>query len=355
MEQTKKEEKLLIIDGSSLLVTAYHGTMPFSYRMAKTDEQKALALKDFMQTKSGVYTNAVFTMVKTILKLIEEMKPTHLAVAWDISRDTFRKKIYSGYKANRPESDAALIEQFITAQSLLRDMGIHQFMDTEYEADDFAGSCAKKFENEIPTYLLSKDKDYLQLVNEKTSLLLGTKDAKELHKKYYGDEPHIPDSAVKLTPKLVKEIFGIWPNQVADWKALSGDSADNIPGVKGVGDKSTIPMLQEYGTIEKLYDVLNAADEKGKKELKAFWKAEKGVTLPLANLMKESEKDELGNIVTPLGHDAAVLYKEIATIKCDIELPITLKDLVLEINKDKMLKKFKELEFDSLASSLEPN
>lgn len=355
MEQTKKEEKLLIIDGSSMLVTAYHGSMPFSYRVAKTEEQKALALKDFMQTKDGVYTNAVYTMVKTILKLIEEMKPTHIAVAWDISRDTFRKKLFPAYKSNRSESDPALIEQFLTAQSVLKEMGIYQFMDANYEADDFAGSCAKKFESEIPTYLLSKDRDYLQLVTDKTYLLLGTKDAEALHKKYYKDEPHVPKNAVKLTPKLVKEIFGIWPNQVADWKALSGDSADNIPGVKGVGDKSAIPMLQEYGTIEKLYDVLNAADEKGKKELKAFWKAEKGVTLPLANLMKESEKDELGNIVTPLGHDAAVLYKEIATIKCDIELQITLKDLVLSINKNRAIEKFKELEFSSLASSFEPN
>lgn len=355
MEQTKKEEKLLIIDGSSLLVTAYHGSMPFSYRMAKTEEQKALALKDFMQTKNGVYTNAVYTMVKTILKLIEEMKPTYLAVAWDVSRNTFRKELFPAYKSNRSASDPALIEQFITAQSVLKDMGIYQFMDPHYEADDFAGSCAKKFENEIPTYLLSKDKDYLQLVTEKTCLLLGTKDAEELHKKYYGTEPHIPKNAVKLTPELVKDMFGIWPNQVADWKALSGDPADNIPGVKGVGDKSAIPMLQEYGSIEKLYEVIKAADAKEQKELKAFWKTEKGVTLPLANLLKQSEKDEEGNVTNILGYDAAVLYKQIATIKCDIDLPITLKDLALEINKEQSIKKFKELEFNSLAKTMESN
>ena len=163
-------EYLLLIDGSSLLTTQYYGNLPREILFAKTDEEKKKFYHKIMQTKTGIYTNAIYGFMRTVLKIIKEQKPKYIAVAWDKSRNTFRREIYSEYKGNRGETPKPLKDQFILCEELLEKMGIRQFMDDRFEADDFCGSLSKKFENTLPVKILTKDNDYLQLVTDKTNL-----------------------------------------------------------------------------------------------------------------------------------------------------------------------------------------
>lgn len=162
----KDNRRLLIVDGSSLLSTSFYATAR-NYVMARTPEDREEAANKLLQTTGGVYTNGVYTFMKTLLNLIKTQNPSHMAVVWDVSRQTFRQSIAGGtYKGTRKETPNPLKEQFKTTQELL-DGIIPQFMsrftDKEiYEADDFAGSIAKKFEKDIPVYLYTKDEDYLR-------------------------------------------------------------------------------------------------------------------------------------------------------------------------------------------------
>ncbi len=161
---------LLIIDGSSLLTTQFFGNLPREIIFAKTMEEKEVYFPKIMQTSGGVYTNAVYGFLRVLLKILKEQKPKYLAVAWDVSRDTFRRELYSDYKGNRGETMAPLKEQFILCQEVLRKMQIPQFMDEHFEADDFSGTLTNMFESEVPVRIMTKDHDYLQLVSERTQL-----------------------------------------------------------------------------------------------------------------------------------------------------------------------------------------
>ena len=166
------EPYLLIIDGSSLLSTQFYGNLPPAVLMAKTVEEKERHFSRIMQTSTGVYTNGIFGFLRYLLKVIRQQKPTHLAVAWDITRDTFRRRLCADYKANRSETIVPLKEQFALCQDILRRIGVVQYMSTEFEADDYSGSLAATFEGEIPVRILTKDHDYLQLADERTTIWL---------------------------------------------------------------------------------------------------------------------------------------------------------------------------------------
>ena len=141
-EQEKKMDNdyLLLIDGSSLLTTQYYGNLPREILFAKSDEEKKKFYHKIMQTRTGIYTNAIYGFMRTLLKIIKEQKPAYIAVAWDKSRNTFRREIYSEYKGNRGETPKPLKDQFILCEELLEKMGIRQFMDDSFEADDFYDS-----------------------------------------------------------------------------------------------------------------------------------------------------------------------------------------------------------------------
>ncbi len=321
--------KLILIDGSSLLNTYFWATVPREYLMAKTPEERRYYTKRIMQTSEGIYTNGVYAMTKSLLKLIEKQQPTHIAVAWDITRNTFRKKLYEGYKAQRKETLPELKSQFILMQDLLKAAGIPQFMSTEYEADDYLGTLAKRFENQLPVFILTKDQDALQLVSDRTRLWLISKHETDWRKEY-GIGDSTPDGAFEFTPLLVKEIYGLFPSQIIDQKALQGDSSDNIPGVHGVGEKATVPLLQEYGTIESVYESLE--DEI---TFKATCKS-LGIRTPLKALKK--------------GKESAFLSKQLATIKTDIPdcRDLGLMEVKLNIREDKLQEYYRKLEFRSL-------
>ena len=131
---------LLLIDGSSLLSTQFFGNLPREILFAKTPEEKEKYFDKIMMTSGGVYTNAVYGFLRTIFSILRDQKPQYLAVAWDLTRDTFRRRLYPDYKGNRSETMAPLSMQFDLCQKVLREMNIPEFMSEEYEADDWCGT-----------------------------------------------------------------------------------------------------------------------------------------------------------------------------------------------------------------------
>ena len=343
-----EQEFLLLIDGSSLLTTQFFGNLPREILFAKTLEEKEKYFYKIMMTSKGVYTNAVFGFIRTLFKILKEQKPTYLAVAWDLSRDTFRRELYADYKGNRSETLVPLKDQFALCQDVLKRIGVCQFMDPIYEADDFCGTLAKKFEMTVPVKILTKDNDYLQLVTERTNLWMmhtTAEKTEELFKKYRIDKKtvNVPERAFNYTPALVEKEFGISPAHVNSLKGLMGDSSDNIKGVAGIGEATAVKLIQEYGTIDNLYKAIQNLDKTKEKEIKAYWKEKLGLKRsPLNYLLKTSETELVGE-------KAARLSEQLATIKCDIELPnITLESMKVAINEEETKKVLEELEFRSL-------
>ncbi|MFY9533972.1 5'-3' exonuclease [uncultured Clostridium sp.] len=401
-------EKLLIIDGSSLLSTSFYATAT-AYLMAKTDEDKEKALTRLMKTSDGRYTNGVFPFMRTLLSLIKKNQPTHLAVVWDVSRQTFRQEIAGGtYKGTRKATPHPLKEQFISTQNLLQGI-VPQFLsgkdDEEvYEADDFAGSLAKRFQNEIPVFLHTKDEDYLQLVDTNTRVWLGSSKADKMFEDLglNRQEFNVPDGFFEFTLSTLKDIKGLEPYQIVEYKALCGDTSDNIPGVKGVGEKAVIPLLQEYGTIEAIYETIENLNAKEEKELKKFFKESLGIgRSPISYMLAEgvialssgekinynvifdevTEEDKalqplfeekLGKLRFPIrlsnaedieklrneevygvqlcAKESAFMSKELATIKTDIEsiANVNLDDIKLNINYDELKARLLDFEIKTL-------
>ncbi len=344
---------LLIIDGSSLLTTQFFGNLPREILFEKDPEKKKKYYYKIMKTSKGVYTNAVFGFMRTLLKIVREQKPKYLAVTWDLTRDTFRRELYPDYKGNRTETMEPLKDQFALCQDVLGRIGVRQFMDRRYEADDFSGTLAAKFEAEVPVRIMTKDHDYLQLVDEKTALWMiqtNPKKVEELQKKYGvgPDAEALPDKCFEFTPDLVVKEFGVEPASINSLKGLQGDTSDNIKGVPGVGEKTAVALIAEYKTVDALYAAIEEAGEAGAKELAALWKDKLGISRsPMAFLTKKSDTELVGE-------EAARLSETLATIKRDIDLgDVTLDSLATAIDGSKLKEAFEELEFKTLAADIE--
>jgi 5'-3' exonuclease len=322
-------KKLLLIDGSSMLATSFFGNLHPAYM--KTGDTSKL-----MRTKDGRFTNGVYTMSKILLNLIKKQNPSHIAVAWDISRETFRREMYSEYKGTRSETKPELGEQFPLMQGVLDSMNIPQFKVDRFEADDIIGTFSTRFEQELPVYILTKDQDSLQLITDRTRVWLGTNKSSDMYKERGMDASSlpIPDGHFEFTPLTFEEEYGLKPSQMVDKKAIEGDTSDNIPGVKGVGAASAVPLLQEYGTIESIYEAIDSTSED---ELKAFFKTYLGI-----------KRSPINHLIA--GRDSAFLSKTLATIKTDIDelSPVRLSDLELHFDHQATKKAFIELEFKSL-------
>lgn len=336
-------EHLLLIDGSSLLSCCFFGNLPKEYRFARTDEEKDRHLDKLRQSPNGEFTNGVFTMMTSMLKVIKNQKPTHMAVAWDLTKEfTFRKKIFPDYKGHRKDLRSELGSQFALAQKVLKDMGIAEFVFEEYEADDIIGTLSKKFQKDIRVTIWSKDQDCLQLIDDNIRGWLITSKASAMYEELGIDikQLNIPSGVFEFTPYYVEHFYGVNPIQIIDRKAIEGDSSDNIPGINGVGEKSVIPLLQEFETVEGIYDFIEDTSEK---EIKETFKSLGITRSPLSKLIEESETKLVGK-------KAALLCKQLATIKCDIEELdcISADDLRLEINEEGMRNIFTELGFTNL-------
>jgi 5'-3' exonuclease len=334
---------LLLIDGSSLLSCSFFGNLPKEYKFARTDEEKDKVLHKLRQSPEGEYTNGVFTMMSSLLKVIKNQKPSHLAVAWDLTKEfTFRKKLYSDYKGHRKSFRQELGDQFALAQKVLKEMGVAQFVFEEYEADDIIGTLARRFEDDIRVSIWTKDQDSLQLVDENVRVWLITSKCSEMYEQLgiENKQLHIPAGVFEYTPDYIEQFYGLSPIQIIDRKAIEGDPSDNIPGISGVGEKSVIPMLQEFKTVEGIYEFIESSPEK---DIKEMFKSLGITRSPLSRLIEESDTKLAGK-------KAALLCKQLATIKCDIEelSCVTLDSLKLEINEEAMRNMFEILGFTSL-------
>ena len=243
----------LIVDGNSLLHRAFH----------------ALPLMD----ADGIYTNAVYGFLSMLLKVVREEKVQYLAVCFDEHGPTFRHTVYTDYKAGRASTPPELRQQFETIYSLLDDMGIRRFSLQGWEADDLLGTLSLKgAEQGVTPLLLTGDRDALQLVGGGTELMFTRKGISE---------------TIRFTPEKVYEEYGFTPAQVTDWKGLAGDSSDNIPGVPGVGDKTAVKLLQEYGSLESVLE--NAGNVKGKLgEKLTIWADQARFSKDLATIRRDA-------------------------------------------------------------------
>ncbi|MDO5325091.1 MAG: DNA polymerase I [Clostridia bacterium] len=221
-------ETLLAVDGNSLMHRAFH----------------ALPLMD----TNGIYTNAVHGFLSMLLKAAQDLSPRYIAVAFDLPVPTFRHTAYADYKAGRRAMPEEMRPQFPLIKEILGDMKLGVLTAEGYEADDILGTLSRLCrENNLDCVLLTGDKDALQLVGDGTKVLFTRKGITE---------------STLFDAAGVKEYFGVTPEQVTDWKGLMGDTSDNIPGIPGVGEKTAVKLLNEYGTLENV--LAHGSDIKGK-------------------------------------------------------------------------------------------
>lgn len=219
--------KLLAIDGNSIMNRAFYGIKMLS-------------------NKNGVFTNALTGFMNIYLKICAEQKPDGVACAFDLRSPTFRHKADKNYKANRHGMPDELAQQMPMIKELLRNLGVHVLEAEGFEADDILGTLsAICSENGDECVILTGDRDSLQLVNDKVTVLLhGTKET------------------TVFTPEKFHEVYGLEPKQLIDLKGLMGDSSDNISGVKGIGEKTALTLIGEYGSVENLYEMLEKNEVK---------------------------------------------------------------------------------------------
>ena len=284
--------KLIVVDGNSIVNRAFYGIM--GNRM--------------LQTADGTYTNAVYGFLAILFKELDDVKPDHIAVAFDLKAPTARHKMYEGYKAQRKGMPEELACQMPILKNVLRAMNITIIEKEGYEADDILGTLSRIGEKEgLEVVLLTGDRDSFQLATEKVKIYLPRTKAGKT-------ETEIFDR------NKIKEVYGLEPKQMIEVKGLQGDTSDNIPGVPGIGEKTALSLIQEYGDIDSLYKKV----EEGTDNLKG----------------KQREK-----IIE--GKDLAYLSRTLGTINLETPLDCSIKDLELkEWNKPEVLKLFKELRFN---------
>lgn len=226
-------KRMILIDGNNLMFRAYYAT-------AYTG--------NLMMTKNGLYTNALFGFANMVNKIVKELTPDYLFIAFDKGKKTFRHQMYTEYKSGRAHMPEELAMQIPLVKEYIELLGVKQYECTDYEADDLVGSCAEKFKNEVDEIIvISQDKDLLQLVDEKITVASPKSGVSEL---------------VFYNTKNFKELLGIEHYQMVDYKGLIGDSSDNLPGVSGVGPKTAQKLLEEYETLENIFE--NISNIKGK-------------------------------------------------------------------------------------------
>ena len=251
-------DKFLVIDGSSLIHRAFFALPP-------------------LMNKQGVHTGAVYGLCNMLLKLLGDLQPRYMAVAFDKSRKTFRTEMYADYKGQRKPTPSELSEQFPLSMKVLDALGIHTLELDNYEADDIIGTFAKAAPQDVEVIIVTGDRDELQLVDERT--------------KVYYTKRGISDIQIFDEAEFAANYEGLQPKQLIELKGLMGDTSDNIPGVPGVGPKTAIKLIKEYGTVE---NVLANIDKVTAKALKSKLEANKESALlsqRLATICTEAPVD----------------------------------------------------------------
>lgn len=285
-----RKEKFIVIDGNSLLYRAFFALPP-------------------LQSRRGEHTNAVYGFTNMLFRLLDQEEPDYLAVAFDPPGPTFRTQIDQNYKAQREKTPDELAEQIGRTKQILEAMKIPVFEVANYEADDVIGTLADQFTGSGKTVtVVSGDADLLQLVGENITVMLTKKGISRME---------------KYDPALLREEYGMTPEQFIEYKALKGDPSDNIPGVPGIGDKTARRLLSEYGSIENIYK--NLDQFKGKMAL---------------NLDQFRKQLYTGKDLVTLRRDVELHYEEVC---CRYQEP----------DREQLLALFDELEFKNLAARFE--
>lgn len=285
---------LMLVDGMALLFRAFYAT-------AVTGQ--------YMINSKGIPTNAVQGFVKHMLTAVSSFNPSHVAVCWDMGSKTFRTEMFDGYKANRGEAPVELIPQFDLVKEIVDAFDIPNIGLAGYEADDCIGTIAKNIEEDIDTQILTGDRDILQLLDERTRVIL-------LQKGYGNYLVHTKDSFLEET--------GILPHQMIDVKAFMGDPSDNYPGVKGIGEKTALKLIREFEHVE-------------------------GVISNLERLPKGQR--------TKIEQDLDMLHlsRKLAEIHCEVPIQYSLTEAKLKFDREKVMHKFEEVEFKGLSRFLTLN
>lgn len=305
---------LLVVDGSSVVTTNYYATLPKELMYMKTEEERETKYDELLPKNDfGEFINAVRISINQIVGLTNLPDVDHVAVCFDRSRNTFRRKQYPEYKGNRGVTPRPLKTQlYMVSQILSQQLGIRCLWESEYEADDIAGTLARKYAEEYGVILYTKDHDWLQLVSEDVLCLMRQKDQEEadrINSTYGHSWMKLPGRTALFDKKTVIGEMGIVPSQIPDLKGLAGDQADNIPGVKGVSEATAKKLLSRYTNIEEVYYsfMKEGVDET---ETAKIWKSELGITRPpIAALTDQIDNcflsRELAKIVTdvPLDFD----------------------------------------------------
>ncbi|HAH04642.1 MAG: polymerase I protein [Parcubacteria group bacterium GW2011_GWA2_43_17] len=293
-----KQKKFIIIDGNALLHRAYHALPP-------------------MTLKDGTLVNAVYGFTSILLKIIKELKPDYLCAAFDRQGKTLRAEAFAGYKAQRVKQPDELYQQIPIIEKILDAFNIPVIdaQTTGYEADDVIGTVVVALKNKgIKSIIVTGDLDALQLVDDQTEVFTLKKGINE---------------TVTYGPETVQERYGLKPKQLIDYKALRGDPSDNIPGVKGIGEKTAAQLIQTFGTLDRLYRAIEKNDPK---------------------LSKFSAR--IISLITE-GRTAADLSQKLVTIKTDLPTNFKLDDTVVAgFNAEKIVKLFSHLEFKSLLNKI---
>ena len=277
-------KKILLIDGSSLIFRAFY------------------AIRN-LTTKDGVFVNGVYGFLNMYYKALELIKPTHVFVAFDKGSKTFRHNEFADYKGTRDKAPNEITYQFGILKDLLSSMNVNYLELDEYEADDILGTIAKLAQKEgFEVDIFTGDRDYLQLVDENILVYLTKKGISEIK---------------LMNNESIFEEYGLSPKQLIDVKALQGDSSDNIPGVKGVGEKTALKLIQEYGNLENLYENLDSLKGKLKENL-------------------ENEKDK------------AYLSRHLGEIFLNVPIARNIEDFEIKDVSNEYLEKLEKLEFKSI-------
>lgn len=290
--------KLIIIDGNAIVHRAYHALPP-------------------MTTKKGQMVNAVYGFASMLLKVWRDLKPDYIAVTFDMAGPTFRHKKYDKYKATRVRADQELYDQIPLAHSLVTALNIPIYEKQGYEADDVIGTIVKKIkEKNLETYIVTGDMDTLQLIRPGVNVFTLRKGMSD---------------TVIYDAKKVEERFGFGPDKMVDYKALRGDTSDNIPGVPGIGEKTATELIKNFGGINEIYEAIKDKKKLLDKKIKA-------------GVLKKLQE----------GEDSARMSFELATIDENVpEIDFELDECrIKEFDREKAIKLFQEFEFISLVNRL---
>ena len=309
-------KKVILIDGNNLLFRSYYAT---AYKGS------------LLRNSKGFPTNALYSFINMLNKIITEENPLYMAIAFDKGK-TFRHEMYDDYKKGRKETPLELKQQFPVAKEIAKAMGIPCFEIDDYEADDIIGTFAKEVDKreDFVSTIISSDKDLLQLISDDNEVkLLKMNDF------------------IRLDKQAFIDMYGFTPEKITDLKGLMGDSSDNIPGVKGIGEKGALNLIRKYGTLENLYDHIEEIKGKTKEKLienkdDAFFSKKlatiykdvpidqdldkisyKGITPKLVPLLKEYEFFSLlKKLNIKEEEEETITYNEVTNITIDTDSSI---------------------------------